>query len=281
MIINNLSSGSSLSANCEEDFAKPLLNNFHELLLHYKSKSKTDHDIPKTHAELANDIIIFDPEISKTDLSYVEDEAITYISSVACRKLLEKTNCTQCIDDLQTSSDLKAHEIINKFNPSDEILYKKPSLIFMKTFKRLFDVSSQLIPDLCSENSLKSKIVNHLDNEEITEVGCCEHKEVITKRLKDYAAYYSIIEFCKNINNLLSGKIKSLPINSSHMLELALSFREKGKHYGKHSDKFSENKISKTKASTLQTVKQKTFKTNSSKCKTSQSKKSLKINVQF
>ncbi len=269
MMANNLNSGTSLSANCEEDFAKPLLNNFHELLLHYKNKSKTDIEIPKNQPDLSNDIIIFDPEILKTDLLSVEEDAIIYISSVVCRKLVDKTNCSQCLNILETSSNLKAHSIITKLNPTDQVLYKQPSATFMKTFKRLFNVSSQLIPDLCSENFLKFKIVNHLDKEEVDDVGCCEHNEVVIRRMKEYAAYYAITDFCKNINNLLSGKITCLPINSNNMLELALKFREKGKHMGKHSDKFSENKNSKTKAQKIKTIKPKTFKTS----KASKSKK--------
>lgn len=156
---------------------------------------------------------------------------------------------------------MKAHAIITRLSSSDQILYKNPSSAFMQIFKRLFDVSSQLIPDLCSENCLKVKIVNHLENEEFDDVGCSDHKKQIATKIKDYAAYYAIIDFCKNINNLLSGKIKCLPINSNHMLELALNFREKGKHNGKYSDKFSETKSSKTR--------------------TTQSKKNLKRIVTF
>lgn len=63
------------------------------------------------------------------------------------------------------------------------------------------------------------------------------------EKIKQYAAYYAIIDFNKNINNLLSGKNTILPINTNHMQELALSFRQKGKHKGKYSEKFDDFEI--------------------------------------
>lgn len=233
MVVNNFSSGTSISSNCEKDVSTPLLNDVHEMFLNAKEKPvKNIEDetqnyggtiiFKDTEAEIQiyDDLIIFDPEIAKVDWSDVEDEAISYIACAVCRKLLEKTKCSKCIDNLQTSA-------------------LKPSQTFMQTFKILFNVASQIIPDLCSEKLLKIKLISQFNNEMCDEIGCDEHKEHVTKQMKEYVAYYAIVDFCKKINSLLSGKIKEIPVESNHMVKLALDFRAKGKHIGKHSDKLT------------------------------------------
>lgn len=260
MIINNLNSANSISSNCEDDESKFLLNDVHEMLLLRKEKPKVNTINSSIQNDYCTDMITFDPEILKTDLSFVQNEAITYMSSVVCRKILERTNCSQCLDSLQTSTNSKAHNIISKFSSSDHAFYKNPSLTFMQIFQRLFYVSNQVIPDICSEKCLKSKIVNVLENEIVENVGCDDHKDVVLTKIKQYAALYTIIDFTKNINNLLTGKNTVLPINSSSIHELALIFRQKGKHNGKHSDKFVEPNTIKPKRSVIKKPKVKALK---------------------
>lgn len=241
-LINNLSSANSLNSNCEEDYSKPLLNNVHELLLDYKAKSQTDNrelDDQVDESEAFEDVIVYDPVFSKMDYNFVENEAITYISSIICGKILNKTSCVQCINSLQSSSVLEAHDIIHKLSDCEDNVYRNPSVIFMQSFKILFSAINDIIPDLCSEKLLKTKIITQLEKVQIDEIGCPEHMKEMTLKLKQYVTYYAIIDFCKKINSLLSGKVTVIPPNSDRMQQLALAFRKKGKHIGKHSDKFT------------------------------------------
>lgn len=272
ILVNNLNSGTSLNSNCEPDFSKPLVNNVHELLLKNKemverdTQNKIQESIKSNPLELVisdsqaladfnpdeliifepeelfsfdpddptffdpqqlasfspDEMIVFEPEVPNMDFSITEDEAILRLCGTVCRKLVEKTNCSRCIDYFETPSDF------------DQILYKNPSSAFIKSFKILYYFSAQIIPDLCSEKSLKSKIVEQLVKAKFDEIGCSEHKNEVTIKMKDLAANSAIKDFNNNINNLLSGKITSLPRGSNDMFKLALDFRNKGKHKGKY-----------------------------------------------
>lgn len=257
MLVNNLNSGTSLSSNCEPDFSKPLVNNVHELLLEYIeiSERENQNEIQESVSnplELTDfnsnelvlfglqefkgcntdELISFEPEFASMELSFVEEESISLLCGTVCRKLIEKTDCSHCINLLETP----APDMTNELSNSDQFSYKTPSSAFIKCFKSVYYFHTQIIPDLCSEKSLKSKIVNQLVKD-IEEIGCSEHKKELTTKMKYISADYAIKDFCNSINNLLSGKVTELPLSSNHMQSLALDFRNKGKHNGKYKEK--------------------------------------------
>lgn len=213
-----------------------------EELFNFNPDDPTFFDPQQLASYSPDEMIVFEPEVPKMDLYVTEDEAISRLCGTVCRNLVEKMNCSRCIDYLETQSDFEPHDINNNSSDSIQILYKNPSSAFMKSFKILYYYSAQIIPDLCSEKSLKTKLINQLANAEFDESSCSEHKNEVAIKMKDLAADYAIKDFNNNINNVLSGKITSIPRGSNDMLNLALNFRNKGKHKGKYEQK-KESKL--------------------------------------
>lgn len=244
MVVNNLTSGNSVSSNCEQDDSIPLLNDFHEFLLEYKDKEPANSKNYES-AEHDNDIILFEPEFSNVDLNdvevvgcnIVEEEALSRVCSIICQKILETTSCPNCINNLQTAVASISQELISIEGDSDNF-HKRPSDIFMKNFKTLFCAINEIIPNVCSDHFIKQKIHSQINIYNIDTVGCSEHNAEIITKLKLHTVDYSVMSFCNNINSMLAGKITALPSNSNKIQELAIEFKKKGKHIGRYSDIF-------------------------------------------
>lgn len=220
--------------NCEVDASVPLLNNVHDLILDYKKNARSpdderiDEDIDR---ENGHQDIIIDPLFSVQDMHFVEDKALSYESSNICRKLLQLTNCEDCINTIHYADHLSE---INE----DYISSGIPTPTFNQNFKNLVRVINDIIPLLCSQKCLKLKILSHINMLELDKIGCPHHETTVTQKLKELCVHFGIISFCKNINNILTGKVKSIPAHANNMEKLAYSFNEKRKNIGKHSDIF-------------------------------------------
>ena len=67
---------------------------------------------------------------------------------------------------------------------------------------------------------------------------CVNHHEIVQLKFKEQTAFYGIVTFTKNINDLLSGKNKTLPPNFNYLEELAFIYKTTKKEIGKYSDIF-------------------------------------------
>lgn len=68
--------------------------------------------------------------------------------------------------------------------------------------------------------------------------GCELHQAKLIGDLKNITITILLNEFCKNINNILSGKTKTA---NNTIEEAFLEFREKKKFIGKHGTKENNN----------------------------------------
>lgn len=248
MVINNFCNKYSIHSNCEDDMSIPLTVDFHKFLMDYKDKEQSsyledivlDQQFSEPNQSNHNSNLVDTGEISKLenigldplftvpDFNFVEDEAMSYLSSEICRNLIQITDCQDCIDNLQTT------EI------SDSIIIRNPSAIFKRNFKYLYCAISNTIPNLCSEKSIAQKMLSNIESINMDDVGCPEHNTMILSKLKLYSVRHGIISFCNNINSLLSGNITIVPPKPNHIQDQALIFKEKRKHIGKHSDIFKK-----------------------------------------
>lgn len=233
IIINNLISADSLNANCKKDSATALLTDIHDYILGLKKN--TDHDqsnIPINIASIldVDDDIIFEPESIDYDVDFIETEPMCYMSSMSvtslcgtvCREILLKTDCSDCKIKMQAV---------------ENTMY--PSAIFIENFKTLFTYASSYVPYFCHEKSLKKVLMFYLNkNVDCGAVGCFIHNQEIISEMKELTVSYCLVNFCKEINQLLHGKNKVLPRNPSFMHVNALEYRKKRSKIGKHSDKF-------------------------------------------
>lgn len=72
-------------------------------------------------------------------------------------------------------------------------------------------------------------------------MGCIEHHEEIRTNFIDKITRHCIINFCKEINDLLHSKDKEICDNFKgiQIFEVALSFRKRNKKIGKYTDIFN------------------------------------------
>lgn len=169
---------------------------------------------------------MFDPIFVEEDLqSEVEVESISFASSAVCRKLLERTDCDNCKCIMQTSTAL--------FDSEDTV---RPSEHFQTQFRKVLSGVNQVLPHLCAENYVSKAILESIGDIKVDVLGCDEHKNEMTKKLKQITINYALIQFCKNINNLLYGKTTEVTKNYNAIEKKAID--QKRKRIGKFSDIF-------------------------------------------
>lgn len=235
MMVNNLTSANSISSNCEKDFSIPLLDNLHDFLLEYKDKEPANQNAENDPSDIIEFVF---PDV--VELNVVEDDALSYVCSVICRKMLQVTDCEQCVNKIQSKPLLKSPDLFS-INDDCDTTHKRPSENFILNFKTLFCAINEILPHLCSEKFLKTKILNHINNINIEFVGCLTHNAEMVLKLKQYSVHYAIMSFCKNINSTLAKKITAIPSNANHIQKLAIEFRKKRKGIGRYSDLFDKN----------------------------------------
>lgn len=229
--IKNLSSAHSIKSNCEPDTSKALLTDLNKFFLNYdvvKETVSNSDDIDDSDTEEDGDTAVFDPlfHFSNNDVDFINNEAIANVSSSVCDKMLKITHCLNCRKTLETSS-----------NTNDDTL-SRPSDTFKNNFKKLVCGINDVLPNICVEKFLRKRLLEQLDKIEIDKMGCIKHHDFVESKFKEQTAFYGIVTFTKNVNDLLSGRNKVLPPNHNFLEELAYIFNQKKKHIGKHSDIF-------------------------------------------
>lgn len=237
-LINNLTSSNSIYTNCENDASVPLLQNIHELIAQYEKSASNDNGVDSGNRGNMCDIdglnpegIDIDPLFTVPDMNFLDSKGMVYESSHICRKLVQKVDCQDCLCTILTVQE------------DDSLSFKSPSDTFIQIFKSLQNVINDIIPRLCAEKSLKKKILSLLETLRIEKIGCSEHADVIMLNLKELCIHFGIVLFCQNINNILSGKIKSIPPHANNIQVLALDFKKTRKNIGKYSDIFKDNTL--------------------------------------
>lgn len=226
--IKNLSSAHSIKSNCEPDTSKALLTDLNKFFLNYDVVKETDSNSDESDTDDDDNTGVFDPLFifSNNEIDFINNEAIADVSSSVCDKMLKITECINCRKTLETSS-----------NPNDDTL-KQPSDTFKNNFKKLVGGINDVLPNICVEKFLRKKLLEQLDKIEIDKMGCIKHQNIVESKFKEQTAFYGIVTFTKNVNNLLNGKNTELPPNYNSLEELAYIFNQKKKHIGKHSDIF-------------------------------------------
>lgn len=233
MFINNLSSAHSIKSNCEPDTSTPLLTEVHRFFLNYNDAEEAN-DVNSN--ESLDDDVLFDPLHNfSTDNSDINNEVLTNDLSLICDKMLKITKCVSCRKSLETPL-CKNDEVTTDGHDTP----KCPSDIFKINYKRIICGINDILPDICAQKCLKSKLVEQLDKIEILKMGCSKHYEEVALKFKEQIALNEIVRFTKNINNLLSGKTKTLPPVFNSIEKLAYIFYKKKKGIGKYSEKLKK-----------------------------------------
>lgn len=265
MTIINISGTNSLHANCQPDQSTPILANIHDFISKCKGQSIDTNDLSNNQSFMdADDIILFDPQSEEefeeeasmnykdlntmiifdpesdlsdeehsltereetiafnaqsleTKVDFIEFEAVSYASSLICQKLIKFTKCEECKNNLQSMAETALISCVEK------------------VLCRL----NEIIPHICYEESLKKKLLNHIQSIEIDDIGCSEHNQEISEKIKHLGADHIILTFCNGINKILSGKTEILPLHANNIQKLAYEQRIKKKRIGKYTDIFN------------------------------------------
>lgn len=244
MAINNITGTNSLRSNCEPDKSTAILTSIHEFISDYKTPSNNS-----SNSELSNiddmdelnlierevmldvddvdKIIAFDPQFGKEELNFLEIEAFSHASSMISQKLMKSTSCDECKINLQliTENDM----------------FCTNETIFVRNCNNVFRGLACIIPHICSEPSLKKKLVHHIRLIEMDLIGCLEHDFEMAHKMKQLCADHTIKTFCHKINSFLSGKAEVLPANHNLIEKLAYELKNKKKRIGKYTDIFNQH----------------------------------------
>lgn len=171
-----------------------------------------------------DNMIVTDPQFEKEGLiNFIESEAISQASKHTSQKLMKCTNCEECKRNLVTITE----------NDSGT------EAIFVRHCSNILFSLSDAIPRICSEESIKKKLMLHIESIKIDSIGCPEHDIEIIQKMKQICVDHTVTIFCSDINNILSGKTKVLPVNHDPIQKLAYEHKAKKKKIGKYSDIFN------------------------------------------
>ncbi|KAG4076302.1 hypothetical protein HA402_000642 [Bradysia odoriphaga] len=251
MLINNITGTNSLRANCQPDNSTSMLTNIHEFISACQQQNRDNALYPEAELisrgcdnlsllvekEECDSMIVFDPETDDDDSNLVfhtsdesddgiatnrianvnlsQTEIISNDANWVFQKLFKTSHCNDCTEN---------------FNLMD------PKAALMSIEKLLGSINKTLA-EVCSENSVKQKILLSVESANINVIGCADHIDVIERKVKNLAVDRTILSFCTNINQFLSGKITSLPENPSIIQKLAFEHRNKKKGIGKYAKK--------------------------------------------
>lgn len=164
---------------------------------------------------------MFDPVFSETEIHYASKEAMLYNSKQVCSKIAQSLKCYQCKETIEVC----------------DLNYKmeQPSAAFLNNFQKLVLAINDMLPHICHEKFVKKQLREIVDEFNFEIMGCPEHFEDVENKFKEKTIIFEILQFCNNINNLLSGKNKILAPDSTFMEKMALSFKAKKKDIGKYS----------------------------------------------
>lgn len=251
VFVNNLTSAHSIKSNCAPDLAKPLLTEMDDFFLNDRNgkvceSERNDGEVNGCDREKCldgnsnlvfnsngeNDCYEYDFDPISVEIRFsVEDVDSKYTftdaSNLVCDKLLKSTKCDNCRATIEIQNENDQHSI------------KLSSDLFTESFIRVCNAIKIILPQICEQKLLKIKVLKYLDDHvNIDEIGCSEHHEALTQKFKEYSTTWGILSFCKNVNDLLSGKNLTLSKNCNIIEENAFKFNEKKKKVGKHSDLF-------------------------------------------
>lgn len=81
---------------------------------------------------------------------------------------------------------------------------------------------------------MRKRLVELIRLEVIEIMGCSEHQQKVEETFKEQTVVFGIFNFCKNVNDLLSGKTKHIAPNCNFVEQMAFDFKLKNKDIGKY-----------------------------------------------
>lgn len=227
LIVTNLTAKHSIRSNCQDDKGFALLQNVIDMY---------DMDCEESEDEFEDDEDILELGIDNEEITpnFLADEALVLESANACRDVLVTSKCDACKNTLEAYCPLTQHGILKKCeitSDAEKRTFTYPTVLFMSNFKLLFKKVQILLPFICDEKFLSRKLITSLDSSALAGLGCSEHSEYISQKIKKITVKLAIDMFRKEINLILRKKIVE-PFENQHDI-YNKAFKAQ-KHVGKH-----------------------------------------------
>lgn len=258
MLINNITGTNSLHTNCERDTSTSILGDIHKFILDCNkvaSHDKMDVDAiidfdpnfntdesehfdvddiieydPDCDEEFIdggdnltlnneNDVILFDPQLVDDKVNYFQDEALSRASFSIRQKIIKIAPCDEC-----------------------KTVLGEAETPFVENCKQILHELKEIVPTLCVDQSLKKKILASIKSTPFGCLGCANHDQEVSQKLKEMCVDFSVTYFIDDINRFLKGSTTVLPINYNTIQKLAFDQfdqKRKKKKIGKYSDIFN------------------------------------------
>lgn len=228
--VSNFASAHSIHSNCEADLSKPLLSDMHEFFLNDDRNELNDCGAgPSTDlTSYKNDGFEYDFNPVSIKVQFSEEVLSSknnYVDAACdvCDKLMKVTKCIACRGTFET------------IDKNDRCT--KPSDLLIENFTRIASACDKILPEICEEQFLKKTLLKYISSEvTFQSIGCSEHFEEVELKFKGYSAIWGLQHFCKNVNDLLSGKNTHFSNKFNKIEENAFNFYQKRKRVGKYSD---------------------------------------------
>ncbi|KAJ6603636.1 hypothetical protein Bhyg_15484 [Pseudolycoriella hygida] len=191
--VKNLNSTHSIKSNCEPDTSTTLLTDLKNFFLNYDNILNETASNDSGDDDDDTESAVFDPLhiFTNKDVDFITNETTSNAASAVCDKFLKIVKCANC------QETIKNEEYGNG-------MLKRQYDVFNKNFSKLLNMVNPLLPDVCTEKLLRKNLSDKLNEIDIDVIGCSDHHDVLEAKLKEQVAMYSIVNFTKNINNLLN-----------------------------------------------------------------------------
>lgn len=230
LLIRNIASHHSVSANCEETFETTLFQ-LEDLL---KSGSCIGSNFDSANSDFGNGHLNLNIRISKITDEYFQRPlskvAMGYVAGFVAKKVLQKFNCEFCkihiLTNERTESNFSILITEKEYGDNPSLTYCND--VFVKCINKVYNICKFIISNYRFKDNVKSFVYTYV-KKYVHFSFICEHKEKITDFIMCYVIDLCIFIFCKSINSLITGKATDTNKNSCSLFKNAVQINLKRK----------------------------------------------------
>ncbi|CAK1593758.1 unnamed protein product, partial [Parnassius mnemosyne] len=216
LLINNITSSHSVGSNCEKDDSVCLQSLKCFLINPKDNNTATECEDEVDYAHLYIDPINTDALLaSKTPMDIEKCAAIGYCSgwiAQLAKKHVFK-NCITCRHDLEAEDLLNFHKFIKMKEYENKKWLCYPTRALFDFFAQVEHISIEILKDRAKNYISKYIKLIMTVNLNFNFLTCLLHKNDLTDYLINKSTFFFINNWCKDVNNVLTGKITFWDVN--------------------------------------------------------------------
>lgn len=197
LLINDITTGQSLHANCTNDDDK-MLGSLRNLV----TKRKQNSDIIDVEQSYDTQNLIFIDKCIPSE-NIFQTHAVSYIAGAVCRSLFPRLDCAQCpnCQNALLSNEIEPfHSLISikEYDPNSRKLYYPSGNLSALVWHCIY-VIEQTLPKLCKVY-IYTDIIKQFENLDTSWYTCNEHKFQFLKIFWLFVIRMQVRQWCINFN---------------------------------------------------------------------------------